>query len=672
MRSPISMRRAAAALLLGAVAAPAWAAPGDWTYQTGSVLSQRYSPLDQIAPANLSDLKLAWSAPAVAPAITRAFPDLAPSPYNRGTPILANGMLYVPDELGYVEALDPATGAVQWVQQPGPATLKEAAGQSSRGVAFWQSGDDARVVSVRGQFLYALDAKTGMPAAGFGDEGKVFLRWPTEMPVGGYIDSAGPIVVGDVIVVGGIGGAVDGGGYGDSGRKREGYPENIRGYDVRTGHLLWTFHLIPGEGQPGHDTWAGDSARIVGNMGAWAPISADPALGMVYVPLSAPTLSYFGGHRAGNNQWADSVVALDAKTGKLVWGRQLVHHDLWDYDTASPPVLGTITVKGRTIDALIQLNKTGMIYVLDRKTGDAVWPIVEMPVPQSTVPGEHTSPTQPFSTQFPPVSPTEVTEAELTAFTPAMHAEAVAAVSHFVTGPLFTPPSLADFSPGGKRGSLILPGVWGSGNWNSTAFDPETGVFYAVARKRADIYGLFKPADADATTPFTIVNQGYPDAAAPDPLKPGLPNPFALKNGVPLLRPPYGTISAYDINAGKRMWVAPNGDDPQTRANPALAGVKLPPLLGNIGRGAPLVTKTVLFLADASDAVSGGAGIKGAAALRAYDKRSGAVIWTTPLPAGATGAPMTYLWQGRQYVLVPTGDKTAGGQWLAYALKPKS
>jgi len=637
---------------------------GQWPSYGGNAWFQRYSPSDQINKATIGTLEVVWTRPTVDRLIIDKFPDLVPSNYNKGTPIMVDGVGYVSDALGLVEAFDGKSGQTRWVQKPLPFSMKDAAGQGTRGVAYWAAGADRRIIAQRGNFLYAINADTGEPVPGFGDAGKVFVRWPSSDPIN-YRTSSGPTIANDVIIIGGVGGSIDGGGTGDAGMHKEAVPENIRGYDVRTGHLLWTFHIIPDEGQPGHETWGKDSWRIVGDMGAWAPLSADPELGLVYVPLTAPTLSYYGGHRPGDNKWSSSLVALDTRTGRLVWGQQLVHHDMWDYDVASPPVLADITVKGKPVKAVIQVNKAGNLFVFDRTTGAPVWPIEERPAPPSTVPGEATSPTQPFPVQFPPIEQQGITDADLADFTPAIKAEARELVSHYVIGPIYTPPSVIDIGKG-KLGTLEAPGVWGAGNWNNGAFDPETGIYYAVSRNLPDVFGLYKTGP-EATIDYAVTNPR--DVLAGTGFKPGLPSPITLASGLPVLRPPYGRISAYDIGAGKRLWTAPNGDDPKVRDNPALKGVKLPALLGNTGRGAPLVTRSLLFLADASDAVSGGAGIHDGARLRAYDKMTGQVVWQHDLPAGATGAPMTFMAEGRQYIIVPVGRAGVSAGWVAFALK---
>ncbi len=669
---------------LGSLGMLCVAADTEWRTYGGDKGFQRYSPLDQINRTTLSNLDIAWSRPSLDTEYKDKFPDLNPSNYLRATPIMVNGMLYASNGVGLIEAFDPATGKTKWIQKPFPNSFKEAAGQSLRGVEYWRGGPggkDERIIAIRGQFLYSINAKSGEPDYDFGDRGKVFLRWPTTDNVY-YRASNGPMVVNDVIVIGGTGGAAFAGGSGDLGNQKEAAAENIRGYDVKTGRLLWTFHVVPEAGQPGNETWGKESWKYVGSIGNWGPMTADEKLGMVYVPLTAPTLAYYGGHRPGNNLYANSLVALNVKTGKPVWHFQMVHHDLWDYDNAAPPVLGDIRVNGKLIRAVMQANKNGFLFVFDRETGKPVWPIEERPVPQSTVPGEATSPTQPFPTKPPPFDRQGLSEADLIDFTPELHKEAQEIARHYVLGPLFTPPSVLSDEPDGKKGSLIVPGVWGSGNWNTGAFDPETGMYYAVSRTVADVFALTKQEDPRATIDYTIIDfnpeppnpqnrrfttgipQEAPQGAGP---RPGLPKPPVLPSGLPIFKPPYGRITAFDLNKGDLVWQVANGDD-GLRNNAALQGLNVPPL-GSNGRPAPLVTKTLLFLGDSSDAVSGRAGTHGAVQFRAYDKATGQVLWEHPLPAGTTGAPMTYSSAGKQYIVVPVGGQDYGAGWIAFTLK---
>jgi quinoprotein glucose dehydrogenase len=366
------------------------------------------------------------------------------------------------------------------------------------------------------------------------------------------------------------------------------------------------------------------------------------------VPLSAPTVSYYGVHRPGKNVYSDSLVALNIKTGKLMWHFQMVHHDMWDYDTASPPILGDIKVDGKRIKAVIAGSKTGFLYVFDRVTGKPVWPIEERPVPQSSVPGEESSATQPFPTKPPAFERQGFTEDDLIDFTPELHQQALDMVTHYVLGPMFSPPSFRSEEPGGKEGTLTLPGIYGGGNWNTGAFDPETGIYYAVSHTKPTLYGLIKANETDATLPYSIdLKHLYPEI-----------------NGLPLVKPPYGRITAIDLNKGEKLWTVANGDGP--RNNPALKGLNLPQL-GIAGRPAPLLTKTLLFLGESSDAAFGG-GDKGPAKFRAYDKATGQVVWEADLPVGTTGAPVTYLADGKQYIVVAIGGRGYGAEWVAFGL----
>lgn len=626
----------------------------EWPYYGGSKAFDRYSPLDQINASNVARVKVLWTRPAIDPLITKAFPDLVASHYFRGTPIMIGGTLYAPDGVGLIEAFDAATGKTIWVQQPFAPTMKEAAGISTRGADYWPGTKDEapRIVSIRGDYLYVLDARTGSYIPSFGIGGRVLLKRMAR-DKGGFVGGNGPILVGDVIVVSGTGGVI---GAGDGGDKKEGTPEDVRAYDVRTGRLLWTFHVLPQGGEPGNETWGGDSSTYVGSMGAWAPMAADEKLGLVYVPLTAPTNAYFGGHRPGDNLYGDSIVALDAKTGKLAWHFQMVHHDLWDYDNASPPTLATLKVDGKTIDAVIQPNKTGFLYVFDRQTGKPVWPIIERPVPQSQTPGEQTSPTQPFPSKPPAFDRQAITDDDLIDFTPEIKAKAREFASHYALGPIFTPPLIRGTD--GKRGVIVAPGAWGSGNWNTGAFDPQTGRYYAVSMTLPNSFALVKTTEPDATIAWE-----WPHEQAPGEPKEGLYGPGP--DGLPLLKPPYGRITAFDMNQGTLLWTVANGDGPKD--HPLLKGLKLP-RLGSIGRPVPLLTRSLLFLGESSDALYGKVGGNTGAPFRAYDKVTGKVLWETTLPAGTTGGPVTYLAGGKQVIVVPIGSSATAGQWVALGL----
>ena len=640
-------RRRGVALLLAALVASALSArpliaqtpANSWRYFGSDAAFTRYAPLDQVHAGNVSELEVAWRRPGIDPSYLSRFPDLIPGVYLRATPIYVDGVLYTSNAVGLAEAIDPATGETLWVQEPFEATLEGVRGRSNRGVTMWRGGDQKRLVLAREPYLYALDPATGHPIPEFGEGGRVLL---SPDPEEAFRWSFAPIVVGDVIVVAGIIGSA-----GDSGDTKEALPENVRGYDARTGEHLWTFNVVPRPGEVGNDTWEDDSWTWAGDMGSWCCMSADEETGMVYVPLSAPTAAYYGGHRPGDNLFSNSLVALDARTGERVWHFQMVHHDLWEYDTVGPPTLGEIVVDGRPIRAVMQPSKTGFLYVFDRDTGEPVWPIEERPVPPSDVPGERSSPTQPFPTKPAPFGAQGATEDDLIDFTPELRARALELVRPFKLGPIFTPPSVPE--PGGKQGTLTRPGIWGSGNWHTGAFDPETGYYYAASHQLPDIYAVEKATSEDATM----------DYAGRSDLESAVPT----LDGLPIFKPPYGRITAIDMNTGEHVWMVANGDGP--RDHPLLAGLDVGPL-GIPGRAAPLLTRTLLFMGEGSDAVIGtmGSGHN----FRAYDKRTGAALWTMELPAGTTGAPMTYMHEGRQYVVVAIGDRGGEAEFIALAL----
>jgi glucose dehydrogenase len=621
------------------------ATDGEWRSYGGDKSFTRYSPLAQVTRDNVRQLRIAWRRPAVDPRITAAFPDLSPSAYLRSTPIILNGVLYAPNAVGLIEAFQPATGKTVWVQEPIEGGLAGVAGQSTRGVDTWASGSDQRLLSVRGDYLYALNVQTGRLYPNFGDLGRVNLKRTDPFAAAHFSWTSGPLVVGEVVIVAGAGG-----GAGDLGVTKEAAPEDVRAFDVRTGRLRWTFHVRPREGEFGLDTWGNDSWKFSGSMGAWVPLTADEQLGYVYLPLSAPPNSLYGGHRPGQNLFSDSLVCLNAKTGERVWHFQMVHHDLWDYDNVNAPILGEITVNGKRIKAVMQPSKTGFLYVFDRVTGTPVWPIEERPVPASTVPGEQAWPTQPFPTKPPAFDRQGLTENDLIDFTPELKAEALAIARQYRLGPLFTPPSLVAAD---NKGTIAMPGTAGGGNWHTGAFDPETGIFYAVSHTIPWVNGVEKSADP--------VAYGYAPPARVNGERLEVYGP----HGLPLTKPPYGRITALDLNRGEQAWMVPNGDGP--RNHPLLKDLHLPPL-GIPGRPTPLLTKTLLFLGEGSDAITavpiGGWGNT----FRAYDKRTGQVLWAMEFPAGTTGGPMTYLSNGKQYIVVPIGGKEHAAEWVALTL----
>ena len=633
---------------------------GAWHYFGGDNKFNRYSPLDQINANNVDQLRIVWRKDATAAWLQDDYDGLGSTKNLRSTPLLIDGVLYAQNIFGLVEAFDPATGETIWTQEPYQQTLLEAAGISSRGIAHWEQGIDQRLMVVRGSYLYALNPQTGETFPDFGREepGRVNLAYSAEN-ANNFALTTSPLVIGNTAVIGGfLNGA------GDGGNRKEAAPENIRGFDVRTGELRWEFNVVPRPGEFGYDTWGDGSAEWSGDIGSWCCLSADNELGIVYVPLGAPTSAYYGGHRPGDNLFANSLLALDAETGERVWHFQMIHHDLWEYDNSSPPILGDITVNDRTIKAVMQANKNGFVYVFDRTNGEPVWPIIETPVPQSIVEGEATSATQPIPTKPPAFDRQGIALDDLIDFTPALRNQALELVDKFTLGPLYTPPS--PWIEGGNQGTLTLPNTWGAGNWNTGAFDPETGMYFAVSYTKTDNLGI-APTTSDSATMTHTIAQGSPNAPA--------------IQGIPLVKPPYGRVTALNMNTGELEWSVANGDGP--RDHPLLRDLDLPPL-GIPNRPAPLVTKSFLFVGEGSDAVigtvPGGSGAYDGPAtgydeswrwgtlFRAYDKSSGNTVFEIDLSAGTTGAPMTYMHEGKQYIVVAVSSRATEPEWIALGL----
>jgi quinoprotein glucose dehydrogenase len=637
-------------LLLTLVASARQAAPpaapgaqGEWRSYHGSNRSDRYSPLDQVTRDNVANLEVAWRWKA-----ENAGP--RPEFKNETTPLAVNGVLYF--TAGYrrnVVAVDATSGETLWIwrMDEGPRGEKAPRRNSGRGVAYWSDGrGDDRIVTVTpGYHLVALDAKTGLPISTFGTKGVVDLMQGTGQaqentadPVGHLGNSSPPLISNGVVVVPP---ALQ---SGFNPLSKMNVPGNVRGFDVRTGKQLWLFRTVPIKGEFGNETWEGDSWKYTGNAGVWAPISADDALGYIYLPVESPTNDFYGGHRLGDNLFSTSLVCLDVKTGKRVWHFQIIHHDIWDWDNPTAPILLDVTVEGRPVKAVIQLTKQSFAYVFDRVTGKPVWPIEERPVPQSDVPGERSSPTQPFPTKPAAYDRQGITEDVLLDFTPELRAEALEIAKRYRWGKLFSPPSLADASDGTK-GTLLLPGDSGGTLWEHGAADPETGLLYVGSSTDPEVLGLVKNPKSDLA-------YGVPSIAAPGP------------RGLSLVKPPYGRITAIDLNTGDHAWMIPNGDTPPALKNhPALQGVDLG-RTGSPSRAGILVTKTLLFA---------GEGWGGQPMFRALDKKTGAILWETKLPGMQTGLPMTYMAAGRQYIVFTVGDARAEypAELLAFRLADK-
>jgi quinoprotein glucose dehydrogenase len=617
---------------------------GDWRQHRGDYASTNYSPLDQINKENAKDLKVIWRWK------TDNF-GAKPEFYFKVTPLMANGILYTTaGSSRTVAGIDAMTGETLWTFRfDEKERLAYVPRQNSgRGVAYWTSpvkGKD-RVVYITPSFqLIALDAQTGHLIPDFGDHGVVNLKKGLGVsadPLTSTIGSTSPpIIVNDVIIVG----ASFPVGLAPVSKKQ--VPGNIMGYDVKTGKQLWIFNTIPQKGEEGNETWEQDSWKYTGNAGAWAPLTADPKLGYVYLPLEAATGDFYGGHRPGNNLFSQSLVCLNARTGKKVWHYQLIHHDIWDYDLPAPPILADITVDGKPIQAVVQLTKQAFAYVFDRVTGKPVWPIEERPVPKSDVTGEWTSPTQPFPTKPAAYDRQGYSDDILVDFTPAIKEEALRIVKQYKKGPLYTPVSV--YNPPNVMGMLMLPDAVGGANWQGGVLDPETGMLYVSSST------VLRPMSLESAPDLSDMDYiAYMGSSRIGP------------HGLPLVKPPYGRITAIDLNTGDHKWMIANADTPDwVKDVPALKGINIP-RTGLPDRVGMLVTKTLLFAGEGAGlyASDGGGGNK----FRAYDKATGEIISELELPAFQAGIPMTYSINGKQYIVIAVGAVGHAGELVALGL----
>ena len=609
----------------------------EWLHHRGNPGSMNYSELDLINRNNAGTLKIAWQwkSDNFGP---------APWPNLQTTPIMANGILFATAGIRRtVVAIDATTGETLWMYRIDEGERGENAPRKGpgRGVAYQRTdGRETVYVISPGYRLIALNAKNGQPLASFGENGIVDLKSNMEQdldPVQARIGSSSPpIIVNGVIIVGSAFPA------GGAPPKKEMPAGNVTGYDAVTGERLWIFNTVPQPGEYGNETWGETSWKYTGNTGVWAPMSADPELGYVYLPIEAPTGDFYGGHRPGANLFAQSLVCLDAKTGKRIWHFQTVHHPIWDYDLPAAPVLIDIKVDGAEIPAVAQITKQGFTFVFDRRTGKPVWPIEERPVPGSTVPGDTTSPTQPFPSLPETFEPQGVTPDNLNNLTPEIHQEALRIASNYTMGPIYTPPTLITNM---NKGTLVAPGPVGGANWQGAVADPETGLMYVSSATAAVAYGMLSDPDRS--------NMRYVLGRAP------LKGPFDL----PLLRPPWGRITAINLNTGKIQWVIANGDTPQDiKTHEKLREISLP-RTGHDDRAGLLVTKSLLFAGEGSGlyATSGRAGTK----FRAHDKLTGEIIAEIDLGLSQTGVPMTYALNGQQFIVVAAGAPNHSGELIA-------
>ena len=665
---------------------------GEWPYYTADLKGTKYSPLDQIHAGNFNQLEVAWRLK------TDNF-GTRPEYKLEGTPLMVKGVLYTTaGTRRSVVALDAKTGEVIWAYSLREGNRAAIAPRqlSGRGVSYWTDGkgDDRIVFVTTGYRLVVLNAHTGQPIANFGKNGVVDLKEGMVNGPGQQIDletgeaglHATPLVVKDVVIVGSS--------------FKEGMTVvthnntkgNVRAFDVRSGKLLWTFNTIPRPGEFGNDTWENGSWATNGNTGVWTQMTVDEDLGLVYLPVETPTSDFYGGHRPGNNLFAESLVCVDLKTGKRKWHFQVVHHPIWDYDLSSAPILADINVNGKAIKAVALPSKEAFLYVFDRVTGEPVWPIEERPVPQSEVPGEKTSPTQPFPTKPPAYGRQYVNVPDdLIDFTPELRAQAKDNVARYKTGPMFLPPIVGDNN---QLAALTLGTASGGTNWPGAGYDPETHIVYAQANQSALFPISMRPPPEGFSdiryvmgrngTEFRVSEgPGFGSAAdapqqprpAPAKAAPVTPAPAAppaapvgglTVQGLSILKPPYAVISAINLDRGDLQWQVPYGETPDVvRNSPALRGMNIPNT-GQAGSVGLVVTKTLVILGD-SQITTTPQHPRGAM-LRAYDKATGREVGAVLMPAPQSGSPMTYMVDGRQFIIVAVSGGAYSGEYIAYSL----
>jgi quinoprotein glucose dehydrogenase len=697
-------------------------ANGDWTHYTADARGTKYSPLDQINASNFKQLEVAWRFKT---------DNLGPRPEYKleGTPLAVNGVLYTTGGTRRsVVALDGKTGELLWAHslREGRRAGVSPRQLSGRGLSYWTDGKgDERILYITtGYRLVALNARTGSVISSFGTGGIVDLkvgavfgnRQPIDLESGEIGLHATPTVVKDVAIIG------------SSFREGATVPTHnntkglVRAFDVRTGKLLWTFNTIPRPGEFGNDTWENDSWAINGNTGVWTQITVDEELGLVYLPVETPTSDYYGGHRPGNNLFAESIVCVDLKTGQRKWHYQVVHHPLWNYDMSSAAILADITVNGRAIKAVAVPGKQGFLFVFDRVTGQPVWPIEERPVPQSDVPGEKSSPTQPYPTKPPAYARNYLkVPDDLIDFTPELRAQAVKNLARYKVAPwMYNPPILGDVN--GILGAINFGNAVGGTNWPGVAYDPETHNIIAQAnnvgitstslvappagfsdiRYVSGVAGrpfqeVFGPGDccaadspraiaqaraqAEAARAAAAGRAGGPGGAggaggpggagrAGGPGGGGFGGGLTV-DGLPILKPPYGIISAVNLDRGEIVWQVPHGDTPDNvRNHPALRGLAIPKTgqAGTSGIGV-MVTKTLVVMGDPQ--VTTTPDHPRGAMLRGYEKTAGNEIGAVFMPAPQSGSPMTYLADGKQYIVVAISGGNYSGEYLAFALPGK-
>ena len=672
-------------------------ARGEWPHNAGDLKGTRYSPLDQINASNFNKLEVAWRFKT---------DNFGPFPEYKleGTPLMVKGVLYTTaGSRRSVVAIDAKTGELIWSHSLREGKRAGVAPRqlSGRGVSYWTDGNgDERVIYITtGYRMVELNAKTGAIITSFGTNGMVDLKAGVVKGVNQQINletgeigvHSTPAVARDMVIVGS---AFREGATVESHDNTKGL---VRAFDVRTGKKVWQFNTIPGAGEFGSDTWQEESWAYNGNVGVWNQITVDEDLGLVYLPVETPSSDYYGGHRPGNNLFAESLVCVDLKTGQRKWHYQFVHHPLWNFDMAAAPILADITVNGRTIKAVAQPTKQAWLYVFDRVTGQPVWPIEERPVPQSDVPGEKTSPTQPHPTKPPAYARNYLKVPEdVIDFTPELRAQGLEALKRYKTAPTPFNPAIL----GNVNGLLGALGGGTATNWPGGGYDPETHVVYAPAanigfsvrslvappagvsdlryvtgvagRPFVEVWGPGDCCAADSgyktRDALPVVPPGYKPPAGATPPAPAGEGGGPNVQGLPIVKPPYGVLAAIDLDRGELLFQTPHGDTPDNvRNHAALKGLSIPKTgqAGTSGVGL-VVTKTLVVMGDPQ--ITTTPEHPRGAMLRAYDKKTGQQVGALLMPAIQSGTPMTYMVDGKQYIVVAISGGNYSGEYVAYSL----
>jgi quinoprotein glucose dehydrogenase len=651
---------------------------GDWTHYTADVKGSRYIPLDQISASNFDKLEVAWRFKT---------DNLGTRPEYKleGTPLAVKGVVYATGGTRRsVIALDGVTGELRWVHslREGARAVNAPRQLSGRGLSYWTDGREERILYVTtGYRLVALDAKTGQPVPSFGKAGIVDLKEGAVAGTGQQIDletgeiglHSTPTVAKDTVIVGSSfreGLAV---------KSRNNTKGLVRAFDVRSGRKIWQFNTIPRPGEFGNDTWENDSWVTTGNVGVWTQITVDEDAGLVYLPVETPTSDLYGGHRPGNNLFAETLVAVDLKTGQRKWHFQFVHHPIWDHDMSSAPLIADIVVDGKPVKAVAVPSKQSYLYVFDRITGQPIWPIPEVPVPQSTVPGEKTSPTQPIPTKPPAYARAFVKSPDdIIDFTPQLRQAGLDQLKRLSYNPSpYNPPVVSKLE--GPIGALTIGTLTGGSNWPGATYDPELHTVFAPAcNSCTSILGLVQPPKEISDIAYVMGTagqrvslitgggEGSAPAPPPPPPTPAAAPPADPLQGLPIVKPPYGVLTAVNLDKGEISWMVPHGETPDAvRNHPLLRGLTIPKT-GQAGNVGAAVTKTLVVVGDPQ--VTSPPGRPRGAMLRAYDKTTGREVGARWMPAAQSGSPMSYMANGRQFIIVAISGGAYSGEYLAFAL----